>query len=185
MDRRKRRFIKRLKARLAKEVNVTEPSKPASPAHIENKPVPTQQSPGISNQKQRLSRTKKALSFALAVLGFLGGYALFSPHVSIQPSKLLNTADPFSALFSVKNDNVLFSVNNFISSCRTILVLTDRSDNVAYNLFVSPTVATIGPLNETTTQCPSVVSQAGHVTKAFVEFEVSMNKRFGPLRKML
>jgi hypothetical protein len=53
----------------------------------------------------------------VAGLALLGGYALFRPHVSIEPLTALNPVDPYTTQFNIKNENVLFDVYNVNAVC--------------------------------------------------------------------
>ena len=124
---------------------------------------------------------KRLLGIVLTLLGLLGAlgvYAVWYPHVTIDPDRLLNPGDPFSTLFSVKNDNIIFSVRDFHPSCYTIYVVTDHNVGMM-GLPPRPTttIPVIEPQQKTTIDCPPWVgglgAGTGNVVKAFIEIDAS------------
>lgn len=56
-------------------------------------------------------------ALVLAGLALVGGYALFRPHVSIEPQIALNPVDPYTTQFNLKNENTLFDIYNVNAVC--------------------------------------------------------------------
>ena len=68
---------------------------------------------------RRLAKTLFSNLWALAVaaLTLLGGYAIFRPHVSVEPQVALNPVDPYTTQFNIKNENSVFDIHNVDAVC--------------------------------------------------------------------
>ncbi len=182
MDRRERRRKKRLEVKLKKKSNAKE-----SPSlHKGHKESPTLVQRG--SFRKTVLGTRVLWGLILAVLTWLGAYALLRPNVSIDPELLLNPGDPFSTQFSVTNENVVFDVKDIQPSCRTIHVVT--SNNVG--LFglpprPSPPIPLLGARQKTTINCPPWIgglgAGAGNVLAACIEIDVSYGQEWWPSEK--
>jgi hypothetical protein len=181
MERRERRRKKRLEARFRKEIIVTEPSKAAAAPSM----VPPPPRRGLEAFRKTVSGTKALWGVIAAVLALIGYYALSHPNVSVDPDRSLNPGDPFSILFSVKNESSVFDVRSVHPACYTIHVLTDH--NFGMNGLPprpAPTIPVIEPLQKTTIGCPPWASGfgagAGNVVTAFIEIDVSYRQDLWP-----
>ena len=184
MDRRERRRKKRLEARLRKGITVTEPSKASAPS-IVLKESPSWGRRGLQTFRKTVSGTKALWGVIAAVLALIGYYASFHPNVSVDPDRLLNPSDPFSTLFSVKNDSSIFDVRNLHPACYTIHVLTDHNFGMnGLGPRPAPTIPVIESMQKTTIDCPPWVSGfgggAGNILSAFIEIDVSYRQDWWP-----
>jgi hypothetical protein len=103
MDRRERR--RRARERKKMEETLRKESHPRT----EDKPATTRLQCMRVFQKTVLG-TKVLWGIIIGVLTLAGGYALFYPHVSVEPGIVLNPVEPFSTAFTIKNENSLLAV---------------------------------------------------------------------------
>ena len=120
-----------------------------------------------------------------AVLALAGGYALFRPHVSIEPGIVLVPGDPYSTQFDTTNDSALFDIKNLKPSCYTVFVETDHDVQLAsLPSLPLPTVPLLGPREKTTMSCRAWIgglgAGTGNVTKAYIIVGVSYEQDWWP-----
>jgi hypothetical protein len=129
-------------------------------------------------------------AFILAGLALIGGYALFRPHVSIEPQMALNPVDPYTTQFNIKNENALFDIYNVNAVC------WPRNMESGNNF----SVVSLGPLPNihheirlleagasSTVDCPSVIGGVGRwsgvVANAELEILVSYRQTWWPFQR--
>lgn len=127
-------------------------------------------------------------SFVLGILSLVGGYALFHPHVSLDPGEPLNPGDPFSTQFNVTNEKNVFSVHDLSSICWTESVETSNHVRIKGFGRSSPhSIFTLEPNAKSTLDCPPWISGfgawAGDVTTAFIEIDISYKQDWWPTRQ--
>jgi hypothetical protein len=122
----------------------------------------------------RIAPTKLISGF-LMLLALVGGYAVLRPNVTVEPEEEFNPNDPFSTRFTIKNENLIMSLNDVFFSCK---VTASRMHNnrwqVERPVFLAPprTVPALAPLERTTIDsCNFSVSAAKNadVGKVYVE----------------
>jgi hypothetical protein len=121
-------------------------------------------------------------------LALASGYALFHPHVSIEPSLLLNPGDPYSTQFTVTNGNLIFDVHDVNCVCWPRKMASGNGFSV-----VSPgplanlhhVVPILRSRSSSTVDCPPVIggigSWSGQVLQAELEIDVSYKQDFWPI----
>jgi len=182
MDRRERR--RRERERKKMEVKLREET---SQPHKDDKGG-VLQSRAKSYFGKTISGTKLVKGLFFSGLALASGYALFHPHVSVEPGILLNPGDPFSTQFTVTNDNRILGVQNLRSSCSTVFVETDHNIRlVGLPARPSDVIPRLGPQEQTTIDCPSWVSGFGggvrNVVKSYIAIRVSYIQDWWPLSK--
>jgi len=113
MDRHERRRRKRLEAKLQKKAN----AKVTSLSHLESNESPTRLKRALQAFQKTISGTKVLWTLLLGGLSLAGGYALFRPHISVEPYVSLDPVDPYKTQFIVKNENRAFDVYNVECVC--------------------------------------------------------------------
>ena len=129
----------------------------------------------------------KLWAFVVAALTLLGGYALFRPHVSVEPQIAVNPVNPYTTQFNIKNEHLLFDIHNVNAVC------WPRSMQSANNFSViSPVplknihheIPLLEPGANSTVDCPPVIggigSYAGVVADAELEIDVAYNQSWWP-----
>ncbi len=164
--------------------------KGASRPHTERKGSPTRLRRVLQAFQKTVSGTKVLWSLVGAVLSVAAGYALFHPHVSVEPGLLLNPVDPFSTAFTIKNENNLFAVKGLNSICWTQSVTTSNNIRVwapAPFQKVQHTISVLEPLASSTIKCPPVMgglgSYTGAVLEAHIEVHLSYKQAWWPWPK--
>ena len=141
---------------------------------------------------RRLAHTLFSNLWALVVaaLTLLGGYAIFRPHVSIEPQIALNPVDPYTTQFNIKNENAMFDINNVNAVCWPRSMQSGNNFSV-----VSPVplknihheIPLLEPGGNSTVECPPVIggigSYAGVVANAELEIDVSYQQSWWPFSK--
>ena len=117
----------------------------------------------------------------------MGGYALFYPHVSVEPGIVLNPVEPFSTAFTIKNENGLFAVKALDAICWTQSVTTANHIRIiAPGQFqhVQQSIPVLEPLAPSTIGCPAVMgglgSYAGAIQEAHIEILLSYRQDWWP-----
>ncbi len=119
--RRREREIKKIEQKLRKD---------ALQPRTDDQESPTRLRRALQSLQRVVSRTNVLLTLVLALLGVASGYALFHPHVSVEPGLVLNSVDPFSTAFTIKNENSVFTVYDIKSICWTQGVNTSNNIRV-------------------------------------------------------
>jgi hypothetical protein len=140
---------------------------------------------GLESFRKAVSGTRVLWRLLLTSLALIAYYALFRPHVSIDPDRVLNPGDPLSTLFIAKNDNPILNVNDFHPTCIIIYLETDHYVRMNGGFVLPiPAVSVIEPLEKTTINVPRAIrglgDQAGNVTTAFIEIDVSYKQALWP-----
>ena len=139
---------------------------------------PSPQTQGQRHFGKTISTGKALWSLLLAALTILGSWALLRPHVSLEQSVVLNPSDPFSAQFTVTNENYVLGVHDVVSNCYVIEMLTSNNVRLeAWGRDSPRTIPTLGPRGTSTVDCPPLVGGLGNgmgiVKKATVVMTVS------------
>jgi len=150
------------------------------------------------NESPRLSLVRRAAKrawdnvWALVVAGLtlLGGYAIFRPHVSIEPGLALNPVDPYTTQFNIKNENSVFNIHSINAVCWPRTMQTTHNIGVV-SIGQLPNVHHEIPLLEpganSTVDCPPVIggigSYTGAVINAELEIDVSYKQSWWPFLK--
>jgi hypothetical protein len=129
-------------------------------------------------------------ALVLAVLGLVGGYALFRPHVSIEPQMALNPVDPYTTQFNIKNESALFDIHNINAVCWPRNMESGNNFRVI-SLAPLPNVHHEIKLLETgassTVDCPPVVGGLGRwsgvIANAELEILVSYRQNWWPFAR--
>jgi hypothetical protein len=132
-----------------------------------------------------ISGTKLLWRLFAAGLTITAGYALFHPHISLEPGIVLNPGDQLTTQFDAVNDSPIFNINNLKPSCYTLLVeTTNRVTQRGLPGLPSPTVPVLGPKDRTTIVCRPWVgglgAGAGNVTTAYIVMAVSYEQDWWP-----
>lgn len=126
-------------------------------------------------------------SLIVAALTLLGGYAIFRPHVSIEPQIALNPVNPYTTQFNIKNENLIFDIYSIDAVCWPRTMQSGNNFSV-----VSPgplknvhhEIARLEPGGNSTVDCPPVIggigSFAGVVVDAELEIDVSYRQSWWP-----
>jgi hypothetical protein len=182
MDRRERRRRKRLEEKLRKKLGQQSPSLPKQAES------PRKRSEARRFFLRTVSKTKLLKGFVLTGLSLLGSYALFRPHVSVEPDLLLNPGDPFSTQFSLTNQSRIFDTRDLQPACSTIHVITSHDVGLSgLPPRPSPLISRLGPQEKTTITCPpwlgGLGAGAGNVLVAYIEIDVSYKQDWWPLNQ--
>ena len=125
-------------------------------------------------------RTARAVFALLATV--VGVYAIFRPHLSVEPYVSLNPVDPYRTQFTLKNENVMFEVHNIDSVCWPRKMESGNGFSI-----ISP-----GPLqnvhhmipsleagDSSTVDCPPVIGGIGTYSGqvAYAELEIVVSYR--------
>jgi hypothetical protein len=136
-----------------------------------------------------LSPTGKFGTGVMVLLALVTAYYTFSFKLSITPSTPLDPLDPFSTPFSLRNDSLLWI--NFINpyKCELKHVETDRYvkfSNLGTEL-IAPKIPQLESGEPTTFTLPfnKVIGNAGRITYADIEIDVSYYPAFSPSFKFL
>lgn len=141
---------------------------------------------------RRLAKGAFENLWALVVAGLtlLGGYAIFRPHVSIEPQIALNPVDPYTTQFNIKNENLVFDIRDVNAVCWPRNMESGNGFSV-----VSPVplknvhheIPLLASGASSTVDCPPVIgglgSYAGAVVKAELEIDVSYKQAWWPFSK--
>jgi hypothetical protein len=180
MDRRERR--RRARERKKMEETLRKESHPRT----EDKPATTRVQCMRVFQKTVLG-TKVLWGIIIGLLTLAGGYALFYPHVSVEPGIVLNSVEPFSTAFTIKNENSLLAVKKLDAICWTQSVTTANHIRIiAPGQFqhVQQSIPLLGPLAPSTIGCPPVMgglgSYAGVIQEAHIEILLSYRQDWWP-----
>jgi hypothetical protein len=156
------------------------------------KKAQTQEVGGFRQRAKRyflktVSGTKLVKNLFFGGLTLAGGYALFHPHVSVEPGLLLEPVNPFSTQFIVKNESKVLAVHDLTSICWTEKVDTGNNISVwapARFERVQHTIPILEPLASSTIQCPPVIgglgTYTGTVLRADIEMRVSYKQTGWP-----
>jgi hypothetical protein len=172
MDRRERRRRARELRKIEEKLN-----KKASQLHTEHRESQTRLRQVFEYFQTTVSGTKVLWSLVGAGLAVAAGYALFQPHVSIEPGILLNPADPFSTAFTIKNENSIFAVQNLDTICWTQSVNTSNNIRVwapAPFERVQHTIPVLEHLARSTIDCPAVMGGLGSYTGAVLDANIEV-----------
>jgi hypothetical protein len=141
---------------------------------------------------RRLAKTLFSNLWALAVaaLTLLGGYAIFRPHVSVEPQVALNPVDPYTTQFDIKNENSVFDIHNVDAVCWPRSMQSGNNFSV-----VSPVplknvhheILLLEAGANSTVDCPPMIggigSYSGVVVNAELEIDVSYQQSWWPFSK--
>jgi hypothetical protein len=180
MDRRERR--RRARERKKMEETLRKESRPRT----EDKPATARLRWMRVFQKTVLG-TKALWGIIIGLLTLAGGYALFYPHVSVEPGIVLNPVEPFSTAFTIKNENGLLAVKKLDAICWTQSVTTANHIRIiAPGQFqhVQQSIPLLEPLAPSTIGCPAVMgglgSYAGAIQEAHIEILLSYRQDWWP-----
>ena len=188
MNRRERR--KRKRERKRKDQLARKSLKISAPAPQER--TSQQKTNGILTRTKRflgkaVSGTKLVKSTVFGGLALLSGYALIHPHVSVEPGVQLDSSDPFSTEFEIKNENAIFAVHDVYFTCTLVWVVTSRGP--MYNVFnhdtinnqrVIPEIAPNGGSSGVACEGLTSSEHLGQVMKATIEINLSYRQKFWP-----
>jgi hypothetical protein len=172
MDRRERRWRERERKKIEEKLK-----KEASRTRTTNTKEGSLRQRAREYFGRTISGTKRLKNLLFAGLALASAYALFHPHVSVEPQIVLNPVDPFSTAFVIKNESPIFPVHNLNFTCWTRLIKTSNNIRV---LGMSPqqTQGTIPVLirnASTTIGCPAVMGGLGSYTGAVQQAQIEMN----------
>jgi hypothetical protein len=178
MDRRERRRRKRERQRLGLESKLG-----ASQSHTVGMEA-SGRSPRIRRYfGKTISRTRLVARLLLGGIAILGGWGLFHPHVSLEPFLQPNPREPLNTLFSVTNDNSVFTVHDLISACEIKLYRTSANNLIGNSeIAARDKILTLGPKASSTVGCPSTFLR-GDVTTAEIEIDISYRQEWWPLHQ--
>ena len=172
MDRRKRRRrtreLRKIEEKLEKE---------ALQPLTEHKESPRRLNQVLQIFQKTLSGTRLLKGLVLLGLALASGYALFRPHVSVEPTLLLNPVNPFSTEFTVKNESKILAVHDLTSICWTKSVETSNNIRIwAPGRFerVQREIPILEPLASSTIDCPPVIGGLGTYTGAVLSAEIEI-----------
>ena len=180
MDRRERRRRKRLAAKIEQGVILKKSPQP----HTESPPP---QSWVRQYFGKTISRTKLLYGLLGAVATFLSAYALFRPHVSVEPYVPLNPVDPYETQFVVRNENSIFEIHNVECVCWPRRMESGNGFSVISPVplqNVRHTIPSLDPGDSSTVDCPPVIggigTYSGQVDFAELEIVVSYKQSWWP-----
>jgi hypothetical protein len=183
MDRHERRRRKRLEAKLQKKLS----GKAALPPPIENKESPTRIGRALRAFQRTVSRTRLLWTLLLGGLSLAGGYALFRPHISVEPYVSLDPVDPYKTQFVVKNENRAFNAYNVECVCWPRRMESGNGFSV---LSLGPlpnvkhTIPSLEAGDSSTIDCPPIIggigTYSGQVDFAELEIVVSYKQSWWP-----
>lgn len=134
----------------------------------------------------RIARAVFNSMWALIVAGLtlLGGYAIFRPHVSIEPQIALNPVNPYTTQFNIKNENSVFDIHNVDAVCWPRNMQSGNGFSV-----VSPAplknvhheIALLESGASSTVNCPPVISGIGSYTGIVVNAELEIDVSYEQL----
>jgi hypothetical protein len=128
-------------------------------------------------------------SLFFAGLALAGGYALFHPHVSIEPELFLNPANPFSTQFKITNESTIFSVHTLTSHCWTQSLSTSHNLSIwdpggGSARQIQHETALLGPKSSDTIDCAPIMggigTYTGNITQANVVISISYQQNWWP-----
>jgi len=126
----------------------------------------------------------------LAGLGLIGGYALFRPHVSIEPQIALNPVNPYTTQFNIKNESVLFDIYNVNAVCWPRNMQSGNGFSVvspAPLVNVHHEIKLLEAGASSTVDCPPVIGGIGRwsgvVANAELEILVSYKQNWWPFAR--
>ena len=143
----------------------------------ERKESPTRMRRVLQSFQKTVSGTKVLWSLVAAVLTVAASYALFHPHLSVEPGLLLNPVDPFSTAFTIKNESSIFAAHDIKSICWT------QGINTSHNIRVwgpGPfentqfTIPVLEPMASSTIGCPAVMGGLGSYTGAVLDAQIEV-----------
>jgi len=120
---------------------------------------------------------KNLWSWVVAGLTLIGGYAIFRPHVSIEPQIALNPVDPYTTQFSLKNENAMFSIYNINAVCWPRNMESGNGFSV---ISMAPLpnmhheIPSLGSGASSTVDCPSAIGGVGRWSGAVVNAELEL-----------
>src|SRR5713101_1808954 len=185
MDRRERRRRDRERKKVEEQFR-----KEGSPQKIQRKESPTHLRRGLQALQKTISGTRVLWSLVGVVLAVASGYALFHPHVSVEPELVLNPANPFSTEFKITNESGIFSVHDLASYCWT------QSLSTSHNIGIwDPSRATanqpqhkislLEPRRSSTIDCAPVMggigTYTGNVIHADIGISISYKQNWWPV----
>lgn len=182
MNRKERRRRAREKKKLEEKLRREAPQ-----SHIAHAESQQPQSQGGQYFRKTVSRTKVLWGLVLGAITLLGGYALFHPHVSVEPGLLLNPLDPYSTQFTVTNNNEIFDIRTVNCVCWPRKMDSGNGFSVVSPGYL-PNVHHLIPLlqsgAQSTVDCPSIIggigAWSGQVINAELEIDVSYNQDWWP-----
>ncbi len=172
MDRRERRRRAREREKLEEKL-----TKEALRPHIEHKEAGWLRQKAIQYFGKTILGTKLLKGLVLLGLALASGYALFRPHVSVEPTLLLNPVNPFSTEFTVKNESKILAVHDLTSICWTKSVETSNNIRIwAPGRFerAQREIPILEPLASSTIDCPPVIGGLGTYTGAVLSAEIEI-----------
>jgi hypothetical protein len=87
------------------------------------------------------------------LLTLVAGYAVLRPNVTVEPDEEFNSNDPLSARFTIKNENMIMSLNDVLFYCKVIVSkMHNNRWQVKRTVFLAPprTVPALAPLERST-----------------------------------
>jgi hypothetical protein len=197
-DRAKKRRLAKLKARKLKDApienntNEIKPLKDTPPKSLKRqKQNQPNKGKSISRWLKWLSPTSRFWTCVVLFLTLVGSWYAFSFRLSITPSNPLNSSDPFSTPFILKNDSLLWIniVNPY--KCALNYVKTEKGvvfENCGTSL-VKPSIPQLEAGEPTTFMLPipinKIIGNAGNIVNADIEIDVSYFPAFLPSFKIL
>jgi hypothetical protein len=133
---------------------------------------------------------KNLWSLVVAGLTLLGGYAIFRPHISVEPQITLNPVDPYTTQFNLKNENAMFSIYNVDAVCWPRNMDSGNGFSVV-SLGPLPNVhheiALLESGASSTVDCPSAIGGLGRwsgaVLNADLELVISYRQSWWPFAR--
>jgi hypothetical protein len=173
MDRRERRRRARETKKIEQKLR-----KAALQPRLDHQESPTRLRQALQSLRRVVTRTYVLFTLVVALVGIASGYALFHPRVSVEPGLVLNSVDPFSTAFTIKNENSVFPVYDIKSICWTQGVNT--SNNIRVWGPGPPertrfTIPVLEPMASSTIGCPSVIGGLGSHTGAVLQAQIEIN----------
>jgi hypothetical protein len=179
--RRRARERKKIEEKLKKEASQPRTGRTESPTRLRRV---------LEAFQKTVSGTRVLLSLLLAVLAWISSYALFHPHVSIEPDILLNPANPFSTQFKITNESVMLAVRDLTSHCWTQSLSTSHNLSIwdpsgASARQVQHKTAFLGPKNSDTIDCAAVImggigTYTGNLTFGNIIVSISYKQDWWP-----
>jgi hypothetical protein len=182
MDRRERRRRERERKKL--EEKIKKESSQERKEHKESLP-PLRRA--LLFSQRTLSGTKVVWGLVVWVLTVAAAYALFHPHVSVEPGLLLNPKNPYSTQFTVTNENAILNVHDLDCVCWPRRMVSGNGFSVLSPMplaKVHHVIPVLNPNTSSTVDCPDIIggigAGSGEVIEAELEIDISYKQYLWP-----